>query len=42
MKKKYFSPEMEELELDEPIVLSDQDASTANEDIGDCGEEEEG
>jgi hypothetical protein len=36
MKKKYFSPEMEELELDEPIVLSDQETSQESEDIKDC------
>ena len=28
MKKKYFAPEMEELEMDEPVVLQDQEAST--------------
>lgn len=27
MKKKYFAPEMEELELDEPVVMSEQEAS---------------
>ena len=27
MKKKYFAPEMEELELDEPVVMSEQQAS---------------
>ena len=28
MKKKYFAPEMEELEFDEPIVLAEQEGST--------------
>ena len=27
MKKKYFAPEMEELELDEPVVLAEQETS---------------
>lgn len=27
MKKKYFAPEMEEVELDEAVVLSEQQAS---------------
>ena len=27
MKKKYFAPEMEELELDEPVILSDKETS---------------
>ncbi len=36
MKKKYFSPEMEELELDEPIVLSDQETSQEGEGIVEC------
>lgn len=27
MKKKYFAPEMEELEMDEPIVLQTEEAS---------------
>ena len=27
MKKKYFAPEMEELELDEPLVLDTEEAS---------------
>ena len=40
MKKKYFTPEMEELELDEPFVLTDKDASTDKEGIGDCDDEE--
>jgi len=31
MKKKYFAPEMEELELDEPIVLADQEGSVEDE-----------
>ena len=30
MKKKYFSPEMEELELDEPVILSDKETSGAS------------
>lgn len=43
MKKKYFTPEMEELEFDEPIVLSESDASADKEGIGgDCDEEDEG
>ncbi len=29
MKKKYFSPEMEELELDEPVVLQTEETSGA-------------
>lgn len=33
MKKKYYSPEMEALELDEPLVLSDSSPS--------CGDENE-
>ncbi len=28
MKKKYYAPEMEELELDEPVVLAEEEAST--------------
>ena len=31
MKKKYFAPEMEELEFDEPIVLADKEGSVDNE-----------
>lgn len=31
MKKKYSTPEMEDLELDEPIVLSDSTTSTTTE-----------
>lgn len=27
MKKKYYAPEMEELELDEPVVLQTEEAS---------------
>lgn len=27
MKKKYFAPEMEELELDEPVVLTTEESS---------------
>jgi hypothetical protein len=27
MKKKYFAPEMEELDLDEPVVLSEHETS---------------
>jgi len=43
MKKKYFTPEMEELEFDEPIVLSESDASADKEGIGgNCDEEDEG
>ena len=30
MKKKYFAPEMEELELDEPVVLAEQETSTGS------------
>jgi hypothetical protein len=29
MKKKYFTPEMEELEMDEPVVLDTEVASGA-------------
>ena len=29
MKKKYFAPEMEELELDEPVVLVTEETSGA-------------
>lgn len=31
MKKKYFAPEMDELELDEPVILSDQETSGGSE-----------
>jgi hypothetical protein len=31
MKKKYSAPEMEDLELDEPIVLSESNQSTTTE-----------
>jgi len=41
MKKKYFTPEMEELELDEPIVLSDQEVSQEGEGIIECDEDGE-
>lgn len=33
MKKKYFAPEMEELDLDEPVVLSEQPASGGSGDL---------
>lgn len=33
MKKKYFAPEMEEVELDEPIVLSEEQTSGGNSDL---------
>ena len=29
MKKKYFAPEMEEIEVDDPVVLSMEEGSTA-------------
>lgn len=41
MKKKYFSPEMEELELDEPFVLTDAEASQEGEGIVDCPKDDE-
>lgn len=31
MKKKYYAPEMEELELDEPVILSDKETSGGTE-----------
>lgn len=31
MKKKYFTPEMEEIKMDEPIVLEENPASTTGE-----------
>ena len=31
MKKKYFTPEMEEIKMDEPIVLDDSQTSTSGE-----------
>ena len=31
MKKKYFAPEMEEVKLDEPVVLQDQEGSVSGE-----------
>ncbi len=43
MKKKYFAPEMEELELDEPVVLTEKDASADTEGLGgECDGEAEG
>ncbi len=43
MKKKYFAPEMDELELDEPFLLSDNEASAEKENIGgNCNAEGEG
>ncbi len=42
MKKKYYAPEMEELELDEPIVLATQEGSPEEEPISQCEPEEEG
>ena len=43
MKKKYFAPEMDELELDEPFLLSDNEASPEQETIGwNCDAEGEG
>ena len=36
MKKKYYAPEMEELELDEPIVLAEQESSPEEAPIGEC------
>ena len=43
MKKKYFAPELEELELDEPFVLPDNETSPIKDVIGgDCNTEEDG
>ena len=42
MKKKYYAPEMEELELDEPIVLVTQEGSPEEAPISQCELEEEG
>ena len=33
MKKKYFAPEMEELEFDEPVVLADKEGSVEGEGV---------
>ena len=33
MKKKYFAPEIEELKMDEPFVLNEQEASQTSEGI---------
>lgn len=41
MKKKYFAPVMEELELDEPIVLQEAEASTEKGEIVDCDDDGE-
>lgn len=41
MKKKYFAPEMEELEMDEPVVLTDSETSSIEEPIGTCPPESE-
>lgn len=41
MKKKYFAPEMDELELDEPFVLADQEGTVEEDPIGVCDPEEE-
>ena len=41
MKKKYFAPEMEDLELDEPFVLSDKELSQEGEGIIDCDDDGE-
>lgn len=41
MKKKYFAPEMEELEMDEPVVLDESPTSSVEEPIGICPPESE-
>lgn len=41
MKKKYFTPEMEELELGEPVVLDDLQ-ETSNAETGTNNQEGEG
>ena len=41
MKKKYFAPEMEELEMDEPVVLDESSTSSVEEPIGSCPPEDE-
>lgn len=41
MKKKYYAPEMDELELDEPFVLSEQEGTLEEETIVVCEPEEE-
>lgn len=38
MKKKYFAPEMEELEFDEPVVLADKEGSVDSDKV--CTEKE--
>lgn len=43
MKKKYFAPEMEDLELDEPVVLTENPASADKAGLGgECDTENEG
>ena len=42
MKKNYYAPEIEELELDEPIVLATQEGSPEEAPISQCELEEEG
>ena len=41
MKKKYFAPEMEELEMDEPVVLDESSTSSIEEPIVTCPPESE-
>ena len=41
MKKKYFAPEMEELEMDEPVVLEESSTSSVEVPIGSCPPEDE-
>ena len=41
MKKKYFAPEMEEVKVDEPVLLSDNVSNTSKEGEVDCSGEGE-